>query len=146
MGSYFLKFLRFPGINQNCCYINIWWCLRWLLKFSIIYCGLSKNALINNFETFIGQGTLTLSWLWSLSHRNQPTDLVCKSGFYVIWTSVMTELKNGVENEYILIFENTKSKFRSPIEENLIALVFIPPYWSVVWVMKVEVRWRYGEN
>ena len=48
--------------------------------------------------------SVTPSWQGSLSYRNQSIDFLVLTGFYMIGTSVMKELKIGLDKpcEYVL--------------------------------------------
>ena len=56
-----------------------------------LFCLIIKEYISRWIHT--SNKALTLSWRRSLSYRNQSIDLLCKSGFFMIKTSVMKELR-----------------------------------------------------
>ena len=63
---------------------------------------------------------LTLSWRRPLSYRNQSTDLLCKSCFYIITASVMEELSKSFPLRISKHIVYQKSVWPDSVQERLI--------------------------
>ena len=83
--------------------------------FSVITCLVSQLLILKTSETS-HVGLLTLSWRGFLSYRNHSIDLLWNqwTGFYMIGTSVMNDLKINFATYFGALTENSRKFVRIP--------------------------------